>query len=463
MSAEVAPPWRLAVACSGGRDSIALLYATARMAQELRGIEVFALHVHHGMSPHADAWLTHTEALCAAWAEQGLPVAFRWRRVRLNLTQGKSVEAVARVARYAALAEMAHAEGCDTVMLAHHRRDQAETFLLQALRGAGVAGLAAMPAQASKQGITWLRPWLNHSRAAIEAYVAAHGLTHVEDESNDDRRYARNRLRHVVWPELTQAFEQAESTLAQAAAHQADVLACLDDWLSDKLPLLMNDAGMLKVLAWKAWPEGPQRELLRAWFRLVTGVGLTASWVNRLQAETSSDGPCRWPLHLQDGDGMAAQGEVVLYRGLLAWRAVGEGDEANAAKEADASWPLGIDAVGRWTLPAGMGSLIVSAVDEGECGLPLARLANAELRPRLGGERFQMAVGRPARSLKKQFQMMGLPAWERDGPLLWSGDELLFVPGLGIHAPALAIAPGPRQVTLRWEPPAHQDSIKVTE
>src|SRR5690606_18940813 len=131
---------------------------------------------------------------------------------------GDSIEAVARQARYEALAEMAQDTGCDTVLLAHHRQDQAETFLLQALRGAGAAGLAGMPPAATRLGVHWLRPWLHHPRQAIEAYVEAHGLSYVDDGSNDDVRYARNRLRHDVWPALQAAFPQAQAMLAVAAS-----------------------------------------------------------------------------------------------------------------------------------------------------------------------------------------------------------------------------------------------------
>ena len=133
--AEPGPP-RIAVACSGGRDSIALLHVTARAARPL-GVEVVALHVHHGLMSAADAWLAQLRAQCAQWAEAGLPVRLVFTRLTERPAPGDSVEAWARGARYRALAEMARAAGCDAVLLAHHRRDQAETFLLQALRGAG--------------------------------------------------------------------------------------------------------------------------------------------------------------------------------------------------------------------------------------------------------------------------------------------------------------------------------------
>ena len=155
----------VAVAYSGGRDSTALLHAVACAAQAARTAEgqgdalhVVALHVHHGLSPQADAWLDHARATCEAWAAQGLPVRLLWRRVQVPQGPGLSVEAEARTCRHAALHEMAVQAGADLLLLAHHRRDQAETLLLQALRGAGVAGLSAMPRQDWRAGAPRLPP-----------------------------------------------------------------------------------------------------------------------------------------------------------------------------------------------------------------------------------------------------------------------------------------------------------------
>ena len=119
-----------------------------------------ALHVHHGLNPAADRWLAHGRALCERWARRGLPVEFAATKLAGGPGAGESIEAWARRARYRALRQMALERGIDLVLLAHHRRDQAETFLLQALRGGGVAGLSAMPGQVRREGVTWARPWL---------------------------------------------------------------------------------------------------------------------------------------------------------------------------------------------------------------------------------------------------------------------------------------------------------------
>ncbi|RZI81283.1 MAG: tRNA lysidine(34) synthetase TilS [Rubrivivax sp.] len=472
----------VAVACSGGRDSMALLHATVCMAAELNAelpeeppMRVLACHVHHGLNAAADAWLTHVQSTCQAWAARGLPVSLAWRHVTIPITGGDSVEAEARRARYAALADMAHAAGCHAVWLAHHRRDQAETFLLQSLRGAGAAGLSAMPAQAVRDGIRWIRPWLARPREDIEAYVAHHGLAFVDDDSNLDGRFSRNRLRLAVWPALSAAFEGAEASLAQAASHQADLKACLDEWAAWQLPEVTSAASgrsALNVAAWLARQPGPQRELLRAWFAQAAGMPMPMSGVHRLQHDLlrmaerqggkAVKGAARWPCPGSGGTAWSpvpGQGagtapssptrELVLYRGWLSVREVPPAAADIASGEGTFDVVLSIAACGEVRLPAGLGHLSVEPVEQG--GLALSRLTHCRLLKRHGGEQFQLAPNRPARSLKKQFQSMAVPAWARQGPLLYLADQLVFVPGLGIDARAWA-PQGEPQVQLRWQP-----------
>ena len=163
--------------------------------------------------------------------------------------RGESVEAWARQARYRALRHMTLEAGAGVVLLAHHQRDQAETLLLQALRGAGVAGLAGMPRSADRDGVVWMRPWLHHPREAIEAYVRQHRLRHVDDDSNADVRFARNRLRLSVWPALKAAFPQAEASMADTAAWAGEAAACLAELASHDLALVSR-RGSLDIAAW---------------------------------------------------------------------------------------------------------------------------------------------------------------------------------------------------------------------
>lgn len=427
------PPACVAVAYSGGRDSTALLHATLLAAREL-GVAVVALHVNHRLSAHADAWERHCRELCARWSEDGLPVSFAAARLRSQPQRGDSIEAWARRERYAALKRLARAHSAGMVLLAHHRRDQAETLILQALRSAGVAGLSGMPRSALRDGLRWVRPWLDTPRCAVEAYVQSHSLTYIDDNSNTDERYARNRLRHAVWPTLEQAFPEAELALAAAATWAQQATACLDEVAVDDLRAIAGDEG-LALAGLQALSVARRVNALRAWLRRQTGAAPPATLITRLSDELFGDGAASWPL---------AGGLLRRYRGHLTWQAAAVvPDEATVLEST-----LSIRRAGTYRLPGWGGRLRVRRVQEG--GVPLAWLAQIELRERSGGERYQAGIGRPARSLKKQFQAAELPAWQRSGPLVYSGGQLVFVPGLGIDARVIGL-PGQSQVTMQWE------------
>ncbi|AKJ28671.1 tRNA lysidine(34) synthetase TilS [Caldimonas brevitalea] len=428
----------VAVAYSGGRDSTALLHATVRAAVEQPGVQVIALHVHHGLQPAADSWLAHCERQCKAWQRKGWPVRLVHTLLSLRPVKGESVEAVARTARYAALARMAKEHGADCVLLAHHRRDQAETFLLQALRGAGVAGLAGMPAAAERDGLLWLRPWLARPREAIEAYVRRHRLRYVDDGSNQDVRFARNRLRHDVWPALSVAFPMAEASLADAAAWAGEASACLAELAEQDLHGLQQ-AGTLQVAPLLALSAPRGRNALRAWVRRVAGAPLSAALLERLWLELPSTSAGQWPL---PGGGVLRS-----YRGALRYEADGQHRAVVSAVSKDAS--LSIRRAGRYRLRGWGGTLVVRRVAVG--GVALSLPAQLQLRDRSGGEQFQSGPQRPARSLKKQFQAAGVPSWSRTGPLLYAGEQLLWVPGLGVDARAAAVA-GEAQLAFEWIP-----------
>jgi tRNA(Ile)-lysidine synthase len=418
----------VAVAVSGGRDSTALLHATARAARAL-GVEVHALHVHHGLVDEADAWLQHLQAQCRRWARAGWPVQFHAHRLTESPGCGDSVEAWARQQRYRALAAMARAAGCGLVLLAHHRRDQAETLLMQALRGGGPAGLAAMPKQAEREGIVWARPWLDRPREAIEAYLRRHRLSHVEDPSNASPHFARNRLRADVWPALTAAFPDAEPQLVAAARRAAEASACLAEMAATDLRSSVVE-GALQIASWAALSTARRSQLLRAWLG-----GGPESLVQRLAAELPGAQIGRWP---------APGGELRLHGGALRLVPATTG-------HVPAPVMLDLGRPGHHALPDWGGALRVERVERG--GIVATRLHHAALRPRKGGEQFQLAPRSTPRSLKKQYQARRVPAWERGGPLVFDGDVLLFVPGLGTDARCLA-APGELQMKLTWVPAA---------
>ena len=433
---------RVAVAFSGGRDSTALLHCVACQAQVLNraldaGVQVLALHVHHGLSSQADAWLQHGQTLCRDWAAQGLPVEFRHRRLAGEPATAQSIEAWAREGRYAALAEMALEAGSTLILMAHHRRDQAETLLLQALRGGGVAGLAGMPRlqqRAAYTGLIWARPWLQLGREAIEAYVEAHGLPHVEDDSNSDPRYSRNRLRLQVWPALAEAFPAAERSLALGAQWAQQALALQREMAEQDLPALLSPQG-LHLPALQALSPARASNALRAWLHQQTGQAASAQLVTEVLAREDWGSTLSWP---------CGPGVLHLYRQHLSWQAALEaGAPMGEARLLDLSRP------GVYPQPDWGGAWEVVAVSEG--GVLPESLADVCMRARQGGEQFQRQPRAVARSLKKAYQSAALPAWHREGPLLLraESEQLLFAPGLGLDARSWA-PPGATQLAVRW-------------
>lgn len=421
---------RVAVATSGGLDSTVLLHCTALRARPL-GVDVVALHVHHGLMPQADSWLDKVRRQAKRWQ-----VAFDARRLSGQPPPGASVEAWARVGRYAALAEMAKAHDCGLVLLAHHRRDQAETWLLQALRGAGDAGLSAMPVLAQRQGLAWARPWLNTPRAAIESYARRHRLSWVEDPSNADARFARSRLRAAVWPALEQAFPEAESALGLAARQAQSAAELAREVAAQDLAGLSGLSGPqgLDLLGWLALSPARRRNALRAWLTQQLHSSPPGTLVDRLMDELPGSRSGSWP---------ALGGVLRAYRGRLELQPA-----PGAAVQALPPLFLRLDRPGAYAVAAWGGTLVVSPCREH--GVPATLLRNAVLQSRRGGEQFQRIPGASARSLKKQFQALDVPAWAREGPLVTTvAGDLLYVPRLGMNARYWAAA-GEPQVRLHW-------------
>jgi tRNA(Ile)-lysidine synthase len=437
-SADPLPPC-VAVAYSGGRDSTALLHATLAAARE-HGLWVAALHVHHGLSPHADEWLRHCESTCRRAAQRGARLRFAAIRLQGHAAPGESVEAWARRERYRALRMMALEQGASIVLLAHHRRDQAETFLLQALRGAGVAGQAAMPREAVREGIRWVRPWLDLSSEAVQAYVKRYRLKHIEDESNADKRFARSRLRTEVWPVLSRTFPGAERSLAIAANWAQQARLAMAELARIDLPAVAGPQG-LNIAAWRELSVPRRSVVLREWLLMHTGSAAPASLVERLMHEADRPGAARWPL-ADDGEH-----ELRRYRGRL--RVVDAAPRSREQTTASHEQVMRVTRSGLLRIDGWDGELRVKRVSSR--GVALSRLAAVTVRRREGGEQFQLAPNRPARALKKQYQALGIAAAQRAGPLLYLADQLLFVPGLGIDARAWAQA-GEPQVSLAWVP-----------
>src|SRR6267143_3948956 len=232
---------RLAVGLSGGVDSVALLHVLKNCAAG-SGFFLSAIHVHHGLSPNAGAWAQFCRALCARW---GVPLAVR--RVKVA-KKGKGPEAAAREARYQAFKN----SPCDAAALAHNLDDQAETVLMNLLRGAGVRGASGIPSRSRFDGKMLLRPLLEVPRAAILAYAQEQGLEWVEDESNADEALTRNFVRRRLGPLIESRFPRWRESLARAARHFAgvglDAQALLREFLAAQGLRAPSEAKLVEML-----------------------------------------------------------------------------------------------------------------------------------------------------------------------------------------------------------------------
>ena len=431
---------RIAIAYSGGLDSSVLLDAAVRVAGASRCV---ALHVHHGLSPNADAWLAHCEATARA-----LGVAFDARRVDVARDVASGVEAAARDARYRALDAMCAAQRVQSLWLAQHADDQAETVLLQLLRGAGLAGLAAMaPVRAAAGDVPRVRPLLALLRAQLEQYADARGLRWVEDESNADIRYARNALRRDVMPALAAHFPGFRDALARTAAHAASAQQLLDELAQIDLRDASRDDGRaLSHDALVALDDARALNLLRYWMRLLGLPAASAARsadVLRQLRDVSEERGDHW-LGIDH-----AGRRLRSYRGLVFWD-----EQTDARRPDDARAPAELTWQGEeiWRVPQWRGTFVFAPSDADDPdAVPEAVLTRAPLvaRARMGGERMRNPAAGISRTLKNLFQERGVPAWERDVPLLFVGDTLLFVPRIGVNRSAWRPSPS-GTATARW-------------
>lgn len=430
LGARLAPGDRLCVALSGGRDSVVLLHALSRLAAAGRLpvplSALSALHVHHGLSPHADAWAAFCAAFCA---DCGVPLAVE--RVSVPRASGEGLEAAARRLRHRAFAACA----ADWLALAHHRDDQAETVLLNLLRGAGVAGAAGMLAERPQPaGPALIRPLLDAARTAIDDYAATHGLSWIDDESNADTYFRRNFLRREIMPALAAHFPGAAPALARAASHFAEAAHLLDDLAAlDRAALAAPDEA-LPLAAFNALAPARARNLLRGELLAAGFRAPDTRWMDEALRQLARAGGAAETCMA------TADGELHVYRGRLY-----PVPRRAPLPEAPQCW------AGEAELPWGDGC--VRFVARTGAGIAQARLAQGELRlqVRMGGERLQPDARRPRRPLRKLLQEGAVPPWERGRlPYLWCGERLVWVGGFGVDA-AFACPPGEAGIVPLWE------------
>lgn len=432
-------PVRVIVALSGGRDSMALLDIVARLYKQRDQAlvsMVTGVYVNHGLSPNADAWEAHCRAECE---KRGL--RFEALRVRVN-AKGDGLESAARDARYRALVRFARSSGHDIILTAHHEDDRIETFLLQWMRGAGPEGLAAFPKtrdlgrpgsfplQSGENGnvpVILLRPWCSVVRADIERYARSQRLKWVEDESNDDLRFSRNRVRHEVIPmleSLRPGFRHAAARSVELIAETVDVLRSvaatdLERCRSEKDPRALNIFRLLELIpARQAW-------CLRAWF---------AQWGLKAPSKARLTEALRQIRETHSDDAFAlrlGRKEVRRWGSDLVVRdAVNEG-RSDPDRDAMLVWTGDDINLGIWG-----GTLKVFECKGTEPGVSRLRLEEGllEVRSRRGGEKLKLWANRPTKTLKALYAEADIPAFDRaDLPLIRLDGEVIFAAGLGMN------------------------------
>ncbi|MEA3412456.1 MAG: tRNA lysidine(34) synthetase TilS [Pseudomonadota bacterium] len=404
----LAVPGQWDVGFSGGPDSVALLAALVRCTLP-PGTALRCVHVNHGLHPQAGRWARFCVQFCTR-----LGVPCRVVHVTAAASRGESPEAAARAARYGALGELLAPGG--TLLTAHHRDDQAETLLLQALRGAGPDGLSAMPALARFYKGWHVRPLLGFDRAALERYARDEGLTWVDDPSNRETGYDRNYLRHIVMPLIRARWPAASRTLARAATLQAESVAMLEEVGRTDLSALEGPrAGTLSICGLLRLPRRRQSRVLRLW---IAGHDLpppTHGQMLRVLGDVIDASPdaaprVRWP-----------GAEVRRYRdALFAFPPMSAHDPGQSYLW-DTRHPLEIPHLGRILSRE---SLTADGICLPEPGQPV------HVGFRQGGERCRPAGRGHRHPLKKLFQEAGVPPWERDRiPLVYANGRLVGVVG----------------------------------
>ena len=381
---------RYLIAYSGGLDSTVLLHLLA-MAERTSPLQ--AVHVHHGLQHAADEWAAHCERMCGQ-----LAIPFTQLHVSPARGPRRSLEAEARHARYAAL-QGAMQPG-DVLLTAHHLDDQAETLLLQLLRGAGPRGLSAMPVACEFPPGVHARPLLGYSRNELLAYAEDHALVWIEDTSNADRSHARNYLRHEIMPRLRQRWPGVSSLLGRSAALSAEASELLNAQAEEDLECCAGaEVGSLKIPELQQLTPARRRNLLRVWIGLL-GLPLPeAQHLQRVDTELLGAAEDATPLLAWPG------AELRRYRDrLFALRPL---------PEVDANWCSGWGLGDALELPAASGHLEAELTTIG----PRLRAPRAEevvsLRLAHDGERLQLAGHAQHGVLKNLCQQAGIPPWLR--------------------------------------------------
>jgi tRNA(Ile)-lysidine synthase len=414
----------IVIGLSGGVDSVVLLDVMAKLSTDMR-FKLSAVHVNHGISKNAAEWGHFCCRLCYSY---GIPIFVSY--VKVTRAAGMSLEAIAREKRYQVFNRL-RADGMGTVdylVLAQHRNDQAETLLLQLFRGAGVRGLSAMPLcrkQLSETAPQILRPLLDVSRDSIEVYAEQRQLQWIHDESNDSIQFSRNFLRHKVLPVLREKFPGYAQALQRTSRHMAEATELLNE-LAEQDAQHCVVSGRLDIVRLRELSVSRARNLLRyiLWQRDIRPPSaIRLEEILRQLRDANSD----TRLHVTFGTH-----EIRAYRGQVYIEAINK----QSIKDLQQAW----EGESVLRLEEWGGSIHFKRI-QGQ-GLSQGKLMQAPviIRARQGGEHYKPDCHRPRRSLKNLLQEALIPPWSRYTlPLLFCGEKLVWVPGIGIDCEFQAV------------------------
>jgi tRNA(Ile)-lysidine synthase len=431
------------IAYSGGLDSRVLLHLCATLKRQQPDLNFAAVHIHHGLQAAAEAWAEHCRTTCLA---DDLP--FRLLRVDARPQPGQSPEEAARTARYQALCATLSAG--DTLLTAQHQDDQAETLLLQLLRGSGLAGLAAMPERAAFEPGFLLRPLLGFSRRELQEYAEAHRLTWIEDPSNRDLGYDRNFIRHRVVPLLAQRWPAVNATLSRTARHCAEAQDTLASLARDLFKAVLNpERNTLRADRLLGLSETDRRLVVREWLR-ASGLRMPSSRVlARILNEALAARPDRNPVVRW------SEGEIRRYRNELYL--------LPPARSFDTSAVMAWNGESVLPLPDNNGELAAMAVDGPGIALAAWQAGKITVRYRHGGEICRPIGRHGSHELKKLFQEAGIPPWVRKRtPLVYIDDRLAAVAESWV-CETFAGKAHERNIAIRWRAPASGASAAPNE
>lgn len=405
------------VGYSGGLDSSVLLHALAQVRDQLGG-ELRAIHVNHHMQAQADAWQAHCQQVCA-----GLKLPLVCRGLTVVPVQGESLEALARQRRYAAYRELLRAG--DMLLLAQHQDDQLETFLLQAMRGAGLRGLAAMPALAACGAGQLLRPLLDFTRVELQAWAQTQDFDWLDDPSNADTRFDRNYLRQRVLPSIRERWPAAAETVSRSARHCGEALELLlNQAAADWEQCAEAGGASLAIAALRKLGKPRAKNLLRHWLERLNLPPPPAHKLEQVFTEMLTARADRNPCVVWEG------AELRRYRQqLYAMPPLAEAPAGGQRLRPGIELELG----------PGLGSLSLQAVSGEGVSAEACPADGFVVGFRGGGEVCRPAGRAHRRPLKKWLQDFGVLPWMRERlPLIYAGEDLVAVAGLWVCAPFTA-------------------------